>query len=141
MNTRLVLSIASAVIAVGSVLFAIRAWNSWPSIGRYRIRRNEAATRSTVQKYLEGKISLDSTAIEVGRLMRQRMYLGWADDPNENGMTSVNATLTPPGYSPTDPRIDELSRKSFVEFMGGREAFDRAMEHHRRWLEEQRRDR
>ena len=102
MNTRLVVSIASAVIAVGLVLFAIRAWNSWPSIGRYRIRRNEAATKSTVQKYLEGKISLDSTAIEVGRLMRQRMYLGWADDPNENGMTSVNATLT---LQDTRPRI------------------------------------
>jgi len=142
MNVRIVLVAAGVALVVAFALVAMRAWNSWPPLGRYRLRRNEAAMKATVRQYLEGRLSLDAASVEVGGRMRKEMYLGWAlSDEDGNTMTAIGPQLTPSGYSADDPRIVELTQRSFVEFMGGREAFERAQEKHRRWMQERHPDR
>ena len=98
--------------------------------------------KATVRQYLEGRLSLDAASVEVGGRMRKEMYLGWAlSDEAGNTMTPIGPQLTPSGYSADDPSIAELAQRSFVEFMGGRQAFERAQEQHRRWMQERHRDR
>ena len=119
MNTRVLLA---ATVAVVFSVAGWWAWNAWPPVGRYRIKRNHATMRSVVGAYLAGRMPLDTAARQLGDGMRRDMNLGWAVSPEsgEGGgsLTSWSLIWTPAGYSPTDPRMKQLEEQSFRYFVG-----------------------
>ena len=141
--------IAGLAVAILVALAGVRAWNTWPPVGMWRIKRNREAMRAAVKEYLDGRETLEVAAASIGAGMRNDMNLGWAlaDDPPLDSraagtLTSWNLLVTPEGYAPDDPRLEPLFERAFYYFIGPEEwpAFEeQARERTRRMLEEMRR--
>jgi hypothetical protein len=122
MNRWLVVSVGAAVLIAGVFV----AWGHWTPLLRYRAQRHYGLVRNEFKRYLDGRSSLEDAKTRVVYLLRHPPNLGdYHEDPSPGGfsepnagsLTSLNLIVTPSGYSPTDPKVDQLLEAVMDDFM------------------------
>jgi len=106
------------VVAVGATV-AWSVWTKWPSVLRYRIHRIDRHTTTLVQRYLDGRQSLESAARRLAALYAEKTALsGRLPIDVAPGGASLQAIViaVPSGLSLDDQRVKVLSGRMW-EYM------------------------
>jgi hypothetical protein len=97
------------------------------------MRRTNARMQSTVRDYLDGRLDRDAAARDLAQRIKWVQAQAWPDpDPDDTtpgtgSLTAVALMITPPGYSPSDPRIGPLEEK-MMEYYWGPEKYQEIQE-------------
>jgi hypothetical protein len=109
---------------VGVALLARLAWLRWPPVARFMVKHTNARIQRAVGEYLDGKRELDAVASEMASRIKWVQSQGWEDpDPEQlpegtGNLTAVSLLITPPGYSPSDPRLPPLEDRLLFYYWG-----------------------
>ena len=126
MSRSLVVSVIVVAVLIPS---AYLAWGHWTPLLRYRAQRHYGLVRNEFKRYLDGRTSLEHAKSRVVHLLRRPPKLGdYQEDfppfeplePNTGSLISVNMIVTPSGYSPTNPKVEQLLEAVMDDFKPGR---------------------
>jgi hypothetical protein len=111
-------------ITLALVAGAWLVWQHWTPLLRYRAKRYYGRIKRVCKRYLDGLDSLEEATRQMAALFRNPPNLGsYQEDfppfgplsPGHGDLISVNLIFTPEGYSPTDPRIEQLLERAMME--------------------------
>jgi hypothetical protein len=110
------------VTAIALACLALAAWVWWTPALQYRLHHNQSREQRILLDYLAGRRPLEPSAVALAELWRRDMAimqrLAVRDTSTEGGSLTAVAGPLPPGVTPSDPRVNELSDRALAIMIG-----------------------